>query len=80
MLRGFFIFLIFIWKPSVWKMISKRFPSTKILINSAKKYFHCKPSQLISNEVSGEMTLRTRIEERSSIVRHKQDNIESANL
>ena len=26
MLRGFLIFLVFIWKPSVWKMIVKRFP------------------------------------------------------
>ena len=37
MLRGFFIFLVFIWKPSVWKMITKRHPWLVKALNFSTK-------------------------------------------
>jgi hypothetical protein len=39
MIRGFLIFLIFIWKPSVWKKIVKRHPRFARLLTLPVKYF-----------------------------------------
>ena len=39
MIRGFLIFLIFIWKPSVWKKIVKRHPRFAKFFTYPVKYF-----------------------------------------
>ena len=89
MLRGFFIFLVFICKPSVRKMISKRFPKLAELINTAKE--RClRPTTTTTatttaaatfDDCSGEMTVRTRIEETTkfSIVIKREEIIEETN-
>ena len=89
MLRGFFIFLVFICKPSVWKMVSKRFPKFVDLINRAKERCFRSASTSTStttaaaafDDCSGEMTVRTRIEETTkfSIVIKRQEIIEETN-
>ena len=37
MLRGFFIFVVFIWKPSIWKMTTKQHPK---LAQALTRPFH----------------------------------------
>ena len=43
MLRGFLIFLIFIWKPSVWRKIVKRHPRLVKILTFPAKYIFTKP-------------------------------------
>jgi hypothetical protein len=46
MLRGLFIFLVFIWKPSIWKMIERRHPwATRIYETATKLIFRKSNSQ-----------------------------------
>ena len=39
MLRGFLIFVIFIWKPSVWRKIVKRHPKLVKFLTLPTRYF-----------------------------------------
>ncbi len=46
MLRGFLIFIIFIWKPSVWRKIVKKHPKLAKVIQVPVQYICCsKPVQ-----------------------------------
>ena len=85
MLRGFFIFLVFICKPSVWKFISKKHPKLVGCLQSARvrcRTFDSRESEAVVDDCSGEMTTttRTRMEEstRISFIIRREETIQES--
>ena len=67
MLRGFFIFLVFICKRSVWKMVTKKYPKFVALLYSAKRRFQCTSADATADNLSDEKFARKRVEETTTM-------------